>query len=96
MNEEMLEAMEDDIVQLQSADGELIDFVEIAGIALEGNYYVILQPVELFDGMNEDEALAFRVSRGEEGDKFEIVFDEDLIDRIFAAYDRLYEEAHNN
>ena len=35
---------EDSIVTLTSADGEEVDFVEIAGIALRGSFYVILQP----------------------------------------------------
>ena len=41
---------DDDIVTLLSADGEEIDFVEIAGIAHKGAFYAILQPVELLDG----------------------------------------------
>ena len=44
---------EDDIVTLLSADGEEIDFVEIAGIALNGKFYAVLQPVELLEGMEE-------------------------------------------
>lgn len=41
----------DDIVTLLSSEGEEIDFVEIAGIAYEGEFYAILQPVELLEGM---------------------------------------------
>ena len=57
------EFADDDIVTLLSADGEEIDFVEIAGIAHKGNFYAILQPVELIEGMSEDEALVFLVTR---------------------------------
>ena len=45
-----------------------IDFVEIAGIAHKGNFYAILQPVELIEGMDDDEALVFKVSRGKDGE----------------------------
>ena len=68
----------DDIVTLLSATGEEIEFLEIAGIAHKGNFYAILQPVELLEGMDDDEALVFRVSRGANGeDKFEIELDDE-------------------
>ena len=44
----------DDIVTLLSSTGEEINFVEIAGIAHGGNFYAILQPVELLEGMADD------------------------------------------
>lgn len=81
---------EDDIVTLLSADGEEIDFIEIAGIAHKGSFYAILQPVELLEGMADDEALVFKVSRTENGeDKFEIELDDEIIDAVFEEYNRL-------
>lgn len=95
-NDEILED-NDDIVTLLSATGEEIDFVEIAGIAHNGNFYAILQPVELLDGMEEDEALVFKVSRGADGeDHFEIEMDDDVIDAVFTEYNRLLDEANKN
>lgn len=101
MNEERIppisedEFADDDIVTLLSATGEEIDFVEIAGIAHKGEFYAILQPVELLEGMGDDEALVFHVSRDENGqDKFEICLDDEIIDAVFAEYNKLYEEAH--
>lgn len=85
---------DDDIVTLMAANGEEIDFVEIAGIAYRGNFYAILQPVELLEGMEEDEALVFKVSRGKDGeDKFEVELDDTVIDAVFAEYNRLLAEA---
>ncbi len=85
---------DDDVVTLLSADGEEIDFVEIAGIAYKGAFYAILQPVELLDGMDEDEALVFKVTRGKDGeDKFEIELDDSVIDAVFAEYNKLLDEA---
>lgn len=89
-------AYEDDIVTLLSADGEEVDFVEIAGIAHKGNFYAILQPVELLEGMDDDEALVFKVTRGADGeDNFEIELDDDVIDAVFEEYNRLLDEAEN-
>ena len=91
------EYADDDIVTLTSADGEEIDFVEIAGIAHKGEFYAILQPVELVEGMSEDEALVFLVERLENGeDKFSIVLDDEIIDAVFAEYNRLLDNIEND
>lgn len=88
---------DDDVITLLTAEGEEVDFIEIAGIAYRGNYYVILQPVELLDGMEEDEALVFKVSRGKDGaDKFEIELDDSVIDAVFEEYNKLLDEAEGN
>ena len=85
---------DNDIVTLLGADGEEIDFTQIAGIAYGGKFYAILQPVELLDGMDSDEALVFKVSKGPDGeDKFEIELDDHIIDAVFAEYNRLLDEA---
>ncbi len=90
----MLDEEEDDIIILKSADGEEVEFVEIAGINLNGKFYAILQPVELLEGMDEDEALVFEVVRGADGeDSFNIELDDDIIDAVFTEYNRLLDEA---
>ena len=92
-----MEFENDDIVVLTSADGQEIEFVEIAGIAHNGNFYAILQPVELIEGMDEDEALVFKVTRGPNGDdQFNIELDEEIIDAVFSAYNKLLDEKTNN
>ncbi|MBE6675096.1 MAG: DUF1292 domain-containing protein [Ruminococcaceae bacterium] len=84
----------DDIVTLKSAAGENIDFIEIAGIAHKGSFYAILQPVELLEGMGDDEALVFKVERTEDGeDKFTIELDDETIDAVFKAYYELLDAA---
>ncbi len=87
------EEMDDDVVTLLSADGEEVDFIEIAGIAYKGKFYAILQPVELLDGMEEDEALVFEVSSKNGKDAFEIVVDDEILDAVFEEYYRLLDEA---
>lgn len=81
---------DDDIITLLNKDGEETDFVEIAGIAYNGNFYAILQPVELLDGMDDDEALVFKVTKNADGeDNFEIELDDAIIDAVFAEYNKL-------
>lgn len=85
----------DDIVTLLSANGEEIDFVEIAGIAHEGKFYAILQPVELLEDMADDEALVFEVGTKEDGSSvFEIVLDEEIIDIVFEKYNELLDQVN--
>lgn len=87
----------EDVVTLLSANGEEVDFIEIAGIAYNNSFYAILQPVELLSGMDDDEALVFKVSRGnDDRDKFEIELDDAVIDAVFKIYDKLYQESKNN
>lgn len=87
------EFADDDIVTLLSADGEEIRFIEIAGIAHEGNFYAILQPEELLPGMDDDEAFVFKVSRLEDGnDKFEIILDDEIINAVFEKYNELLDK----
>ena len=86
---------DDDIVTLLSANGEEVDFVEIAGIAYRGRFYAILQPVELLEGMDDDEALVFEVTRAPNGsDNFNIVLDDRIVDAVFKEYNKLYNQAH--
>lgn len=90
------DAENDDIIELVNADGETVQFVEIAGIAHRGNFYAILQPVELLEGMDDDEALVFKVTRNASGeDSFEIELDDDIIDAVFKEYNRLLDEAQD-
>ena len=85
---------EDDIITLTGENGKEIDFIEIAGIALKNNFYAILQPVELLDGMGDDEALVFKVITDKhDNDSFEIELDDDIIDAVFKEYNKLYDEA---
>lgn len=85
---------DDDIVTLTSADGEEIDFIEIAGIVYKKNFYAILQPVELLDNMDDDEALVFRVTRGlDNEDKFDIVLEDKIIKAVFKEYNKLLKKS---
>ena len=97
MSEEILnneeEEFDDDIITLQADSGEEIDFYEIASIEFEKCTYAIMQPVELLEGMEDDEALVFKVTESEDGsNKFEIELDDGVIDAVFAEYNKLLDE----
>lgn len=81
----------DDIVVLISKDGEEIEFIVIAEIAYKGKMYAIMQPVELYADMEEDEAMVFEVETENNENKYLLVLDEVLLDEIFEEYTKLIE-----
>ena len=95
MNDEMRKDemdMDEGIITLIDEDGKEVDFEEIAGIAIDDKFYLILVPVDLPEGMGEDEALVFEVSGEEGNESFDIVEDEEIINAVFKEYERLLEE----
>jgi len=83
----------DDRIVLSGANGQEIEFTEIAGIAHKGKFYAILQPVKLLEGMNENEAIVFEVTRGSDGrDNFQVCLDDEIINAVFKEYLRLLDE----
>ena len=95
-DDELLDEEGDDIITLVSPDGEEIEFQEIAGIAYNGDFYAIVQPVILLEGMSDDEALVFKVSTNEDGDdQFDIELDDDVISAVFDEYYKLLDNLEN-
>ncbi len=81
------------IVTLISAEGKETDFYEIARVEYDGDLYLILQPVVLFEDMAEDEALVFKVHFKENGEVgYELEFDEEVVERVFENYYKMLDE----
>lgn len=74
---------------LLSEHGEEIAFEQIAVIPIEGRTFAILQPVELLDGMDDDEALVFEAVDDEKGGHLTVVTDDATIDAVFSVYEDL-------
>ena len=94
LQNEAIDVVEDDsVVTLVGEDGIERDFIEVAQIEYNGKLYLILQPVELFEGMDEDEAFVFAVYQTEDGiERFEVELNEEIIDGVFETYNRLLDE----
>lgn len=81
---------DEDIITLTAASGNEIDFRSVAVIAYKGKLYSILQPVELLDGMDADEALVFEITTDDNGNNsFQVVLDDDVINGVFENYQNL-------
>ena len=83
-----------DPIILYGESGEEIAFEQIALIPLEGRVYVIMQPVELLEGMSDDEALVFEILERDGEAVLDVVLDDEIIDAVFAKYDILFAEAN--
>ncbi len=83
---------DEDLIVLKDEDGKEIEFVQIATIDFENEWYAFLQPTELGD-MEEDEMLLFKIETDENGDDFFVpVEDEDLTQKVYDEYVKEFEE----
>ena len=82
----------EDIVTLTTPDGEDVDFYELGVIELNGAFYAVLQPVDLPEDMEPDEAVVFKVIQNEEGEENLVVEGDDaVVDAVFEKYNSLVE-----
>jgi uncharacterized protein YrzB (UPF0473 family) len=85
---------QDEIISLRSATGEDIDFIAVAEINHKGGYYLILQPVELLPGMEDNEAIVFKIVRDRDGSEtLQVELDDSIVDGVFEKYERLIDDA---
>ena len=84
-------------IVLYNADDEAVEFEQIAIVPIEENDYAILKPVVPLEGMSDDEAMFFELQENDEGERqLVMVQEEDVIDKVFDIYEKLFEEANKN
>lgn len=89
----LLDEENNDPIVLENERGEKIVFEQIAIIPKVEDLYCILKPVEPIDGLEEDEALVFKILENEEGEaSLMLETDEDVIDEVFNVYYDLLDE----
>jgi len=89
MAKDTVELFDDEqIVTLTDEEGNSVDFAEVACIEYEGNFYVLLQPVDDVEDFEEDEVIVCLVEKGESEDTEVItaVEDEELAEKVFDEY----------
>lgn len=82
----------EDRVTLTTDEGEDIEFEIVTELPFGDDFYAIMQPVKPLEGVGKDEALAFRIIEKEDGDEYELVIDDDLLDGIFDCYNSMIED----
>jgi hypothetical protein len=87
----------DNVVLTNPEDGTKIEFEQVALVPVNEEAYVLLKPVEKFEGIGDDEAVAFQIFEDESGEFFlNEVEDEETQGLIFQEYLKLWEERNNN
>lgn len=82
-----------DIIQLVNEDGDTVNFYHVATIELEGKWFVVFQPAEELEDVDEEEVAIFELQTGDDGeDVFVPIEDESLLDRVYDEYTKLVEE----
>lgn len=94
--DQIFDENDSDPIVLYNEAGESIAFEQIAVIPLRGIVYVILQPVELMEGMSDDEALVFEILTQDGDEVLSIVFDDEIIDAVFAEYYNMLDAAEED
>ena len=82
-------------ISLYNEKGDEVKFEQIAIIPIEEDFYAILKPMEEMEGVGEDEGLVFEIvesDNDEEEDHLDLVSDIDIIDKVFAVYNKLMDE----
>ncbi len=83
-----------DVILLTNERGERVGFVPVADVPYDNGLYMILRPVTPMEGADEGDAFVFSVSRvdgdsAEDGGSFlSMETDDDIIDAVFALYEK--------
>ena len=75
-----------DNLVLYDENNKKTEFEQVAIIPLEEEVYAILKPVGDFTGVEDDEALVFKIQEIDEEECLVIVEDETVVDQVFNAY----------
>lgn len=90
--EQILDPNDTDPIVLYTEEDEAVTFEQVALIPLDGEMYVILKPIEMMEGVADDEALVFAIIEDDEEDVLEIVEDDDIVDAVFEEYTAMLAE----
>lgn len=89
-----------DPIVLTDGEGRRISFEQIAIIPYERandwNLYVLLKPIDKIDGIQDDEAVVFKIIEDESGNPVLIVeTDEKVAVEVFSEYYKLFDEVRS-
>lgn len=92
--EQDVELIDDEVITLYDDNNNPVDFYEVACVEYRGDFYALMQPVEPMEGLEDDEAIIFKVvQKDDETDEFEPVTDENVLEAVFNEYLKAAAEA---
>ena len=80
------------VITLMTELGEEIDFEKVTEVSYRRKTYYIMKPMGEIEGVAEDEGFVFGVTSTKDGERFDVITDEKVIDAVFARYDKMFEE----
>ena len=87
----MWEIDEDSFITLTDEEGNEVDFLLLDVMEYEGADYMVLMPLTDEDGEEEEEELFFlRAEKTAEGEVYSSIEDEELLNAIADAYEKLF------
>ena len=93
MIEKILDENCNDNVVLYDEEDNAVEFEQVAVIPMNDSVYVLLVPVEPMEGVGEDEAIVFVIEEDEDNEPLlSIVMEDDVVDAVFAEYEKLVAE----
>ena len=82
---------EDSFITLTDEEGNEVDFLLLDVMEYEGADYMVLMPLTDEDGEEDEEELFFlRAEKTEEGEVYSSIEDENLLNAIADAYEKLF------
>ncbi len=82
----LLDEKNDENIVLYDENNKENEFEQIAVIPVEDKTYVLLRPVEKWDGLGEDEAVVFAIEEIDDEDCLVLEEDDKVIDQVFDNY----------
>lgn len=90
--ETLLDETNNEDIILKNEEGEDLTFEQVAVIPFNDNLYCVLKPVTEIDGVNDDEAIVFRVDEMDGESVLVVEEDEEAAMQVFGQYIALWEE----
>lgn len=95
--EQLLDENNDGEIRLTNQDGTELVFNHVATIPYNESLFAILAPVSDIEGVNDDEAIVFRVVEIDEGEHVLVIEDdEETAMAVFDEYVKLWEESQDD
>ena len=92
--DKLLDVEDNDPITLYDENDTAVSFEQIALIPYEEKLYAILKPIDVMEGVGEDEGVIFAFEENEEtNDQFlRVINDDKVIDAVFGQYLKLVDE----
>lgn len=93
----LLDVEDNEPVVLYDENDNAISFEQIALIPYENVLYAILKPIDVMEGVGDDEGVIFAFEENEETNEpfLRVVNDDKIIDKVFAQYLELVKQQKN-